>query len=85
MSASSHILASADPYNMGFPAVDRHQTQRRAVAQYELDNGSTAFLSYGDDFGHAVVIRDRNGIEVTAQRVENDAAARALVGSHLQG
>lgn len=85
MSAASRILASADPYNMGFPAADCRETPRRAVAQYELDNGSTAFMSYGADFGHAVVIRDRNGIEVMAQRVENDAAARALVGSHLHG
>lgn len=79
-----NILASADPYNIGFPAVDLRQTGRRQVAQYELDNGSTAYMSYGEDFGHAVVIRDRNGVEVLARRVENDSAARAVVGHHMQ-
>lgn len=78
-----YLLASTDPLNIGFPRTDHRRTSDRDVVEYHLENGSTAYVSYGPKFGHAVVIRDRGGIEVFAGRVDSQDDARSVVTGHL--
>lgn len=79
---SEDSMLDTDPYSLGFCVLDYSNNGSHEVAVYDLGEGVLAYFSFSAKFGHALVIQ-RNGVEVHAGRVSDEAAARAQAANFL--
>lgn len=79
---SEESMMGTDPYALGFCVLDYHNNGSHEVAVYDLGGGALAYFSFSEKFGHALVIQ-RNGVEVYAGRVADEAAARTLAAEFV--
>lgn len=75
-------MLGTDPYALGFCVMDYSNNGRHEVAVYDLGEGVLAYFSFNTAFGHALVIQ-RNGIEVFAGAVTDEADARGRASEFL--